>query len=45
MKDHYDFFMLFVFMAGIAALILFLLSGSLQKLMKAGVNNPTKTSS
>ena len=30
----YDFFMLFVFMSGAAAVILFLLSGKLQKMMK-----------
>ena len=30
----YDFFMLFVFMSGTAAVILFLLSGKLQKMMK-----------
>jgi POT family proton-dependent oligopeptide transporter len=33
MSDKYDFFMLFVFMAGIASLILFLLSGKLKKMM------------
>ncbi|HEX2607847.1 MAG TPA: peptide MFS transporter [Flavisolibacter sp.] len=33
MKDTYDFFMLFVFMGGIAALILFLLSKRLKRMM------------
>jgi proton-dependent oligopeptide transporter, POT family len=33
MNDMYDFFMLFVFMAGIAAIILFLLTKQLQKMM------------
>jgi proton-dependent oligopeptide transporter, POT family len=32
----YDFFMFFVFMAGIASLILFLISRQLQKMMRAG---------
>lgn len=36
MKDNYDFFMLFVFMAGIAAIILFLLTKQLQKMMQTG---------
>jgi len=31
--NNYDFFMLFVFMAGIASLILFLLAGKLRKMM------------
>ena len=33
MSTLYDFFMLFVFMGGIAALILFLLTKKLQKMM------------
>lgn len=33
-ENLYDFFMLFVFMSGTAAIILFLLSGKLQKMMK-----------
>ena len=33
-ENIYDFFMLFVFMSGAAAVILFLLSGKLQKMMK-----------
>ena len=33
-ENLYDFFMLFVFMSGAAAVILFLLSGKLQKMMK-----------
>jgi POT family proton-dependent oligopeptide transporter len=33
MRDMYDFFMLFVFMAGAASIILFLLSKRLQKMM------------
>lgn len=33
MKDNYDFFMLFVGMAGLASLILFLLTKKLQKMM------------
>lgn len=33
-ESLYDFFMLFVFMSGAAAVILFLLSGKLQKMMK-----------
>ncbi|MEX0635338.1 MAG: MFS transporter, partial [Ferruginibacter sp.] len=33
MKDNYDFFMLFVVMAGIASLILFMLSKKLQQMM------------
>lgn len=33
-ESLYDFFMLFVFMSGTAAVILFLLSGKLQKMMK-----------
>ena len=33
MNDMYDFFMLFVFMAGVASIILFLISGRLQKMM------------
>ena len=33
MENMYDFFMLFVFMSGIAALLLFLLSRKLQKMM------------
>ena len=36
MSNLYDFFMLFVFTAGIAALILFLLTKKLQKMMVAG---------
>jgi proton-dependent oligopeptide transporter, POT family len=36
--DLYDFFMLFVFMAGIASLILFLISSRLQTMMRAGSN-------
>jgi POT family proton-dependent oligopeptide transporter len=36
MNDNYDFFMLFVFMAGTASIILFLLSKQLQKMMHAG---------
>jgi len=36
MNNMYDFFMLFVFMAGIASVILFLLSKQLQKMMNAG---------
>ena len=35
METMYDFFMLFVIMSGIAALLLFLLSRSLGKLMTA----------
>jgi len=34
MSNKYDFFMLFVFMAGMASLILFLLSGKLKKMME-----------
>jgi POT family proton-dependent oligopeptide transporter len=34
MSSLYDFFMLFVVMSGVAALLLFLLSRSLQNLMK-----------
>ena len=33
MNNNYDFFMLFVVMAGIASLILFLLSKKLQQMM------------
>lgn len=33
MENTYDFFLLFVVMAGIAAIILFILSKKLQKLM------------
>ena len=33
-ENLYDFFMLFVFMSGTAAVILFLLSGKLHKMMK-----------
>lgn len=33
-ENLYDFFMLFVFMSGTAALILFVISGKLQKMMK-----------
>lgn len=33
-ENLYDFFMLFVFMSGTAAVVLFLLSGKLQKMMK-----------
>ena len=33
MKDNYDFFILFVAMAGVASLILFLLSKKLQQMM------------
>ncbi|MFI5153449.1 MAG: peptide MFS transporter [Chitinophagales bacterium] len=36
MSNKYDFFMLFVFLAGIASLILFLLTRKLQKMMRAG---------
>jgi proton-dependent oligopeptide transporter, POT family len=36
MTDMYDFFMLFVGMAGVASIILFLLSKQLQKMMNAG---------
>ncbi len=36
MNSMYDFFMLFVFMAGIASVILFLLSKKLQQMMHAG---------
>lgn len=36
MSNMHDFFMLFVFMAGTASLILFLLTGRLQKMMHAG---------
>jgi POT family proton-dependent oligopeptide transporter len=36
MNNMYDFFMLFVFMAGIASIILFLLSKQLQKMMHTG---------
>jgi POT family proton-dependent oligopeptide transporter len=36
MRDNYDFFMLFVFMAGAASLILFLISKKLQTMMNAG---------
>ncbi|NTS39452.1 peptide MFS transporter [Flavisolibacter sp. BT320] len=36
MKDNYDFFMLFVFMAGTASLILFLITRKLQTMMNAG---------
>ncbi|MGZ3848376.1 MAG: peptide MFS transporter [Flavisolibacter sp.] len=36
MNNMYDFFMLFVFMAGAASIILFLLSARLQKMMHAG---------
>jgi POT family proton-dependent oligopeptide transporter len=36
MQDNYDFFMLFVFMAGTASLILFLISKKLQTMMNAG---------
>ena len=37
----YDFFMLFVVMAAVAAVILFVLSTQLQKMMKAGIPNKT----
>ncbi len=37
MNNMYDFFMLFVFMSGIASLILFFLSKKLQKMMHSGV--------
>jgi len=37
MHNLYDFFMLFVFMAGIAALILFLLTKKLQRMMASNV--------
>jgi POT family proton-dependent oligopeptide transporter len=37
MKNHYDFFMLFVVMSTVAAVLLFILSTRLQKLMKADV--------
>jgi proton-dependent oligopeptide transporter, POT family len=36
MTDNYDFFMMFVFMAGLASLILFLLSKKLQSMMQQG---------
>ena len=36
MQDNYDFFMLFVFMAGVASLILFLISKKLQTMMQQG---------
>jgi POT family proton-dependent oligopeptide transporter len=36
MKDNYDFFMLFVFMAGVASLILFLSTKKLQTMMQQG---------
>jgi len=36
MKDNYDFFMLFVFMAGVASLILFLVTKKLQTMMQQG---------
>jgi POT family proton-dependent oligopeptide transporter len=36
MNNNYDFFLLFVFMAGVASLILFLLSRKLQTMMNAG---------
>ncbi|HEY1022445.1 MAG TPA: peptide MFS transporter [Flavisolibacter sp.] len=36
MKDNYDFFMLFVFMAGAASIILFLITRKLQTMMNAG---------
>jgi proton-dependent oligopeptide transporter, POT family len=36
MQDNYDFFMLFVFMAGVASIILFLLTRKLQRMMRAG---------
>jgi POT family proton-dependent oligopeptide transporter len=36
MRDNYDFFMMFVFMAGIASLILFLVSKKLQSMMQPG---------
>lgn len=36
MSNLYEFFMLFVFMAGAASLILFLIAKKLQKMMKAG---------
>jgi proton-dependent oligopeptide transporter, POT family len=38
MSNLYDFFMLFVFMSGIAALILFLLTRKLQKMMQASAS-------
>jgi proton-dependent oligopeptide transporter, POT family len=41
MNDMYDFFMLFVFMAGAAALILFLLTRQLQKMMHNRDNKTT----
>jgi POT family proton-dependent oligopeptide transporter len=34
MDNMYDFFMLFVFMSGVASLILFFLSKKLQKMMR-----------
>jgi POT family proton-dependent oligopeptide transporter len=37
MNNMYDFFMLFVFMSGIASLILFFLAKKLQKMMKSEV--------
>ena len=36
MADNYDFFMMFVFMAGLASLILFLVSKKLQTMMQQG---------
>ena len=36
MTDNYDFFMMFVFMAGLASLILFLVSKKLQTMMQQG---------
>ncbi|HEV7333437.1 MAG TPA: peptide MFS transporter [Flavisolibacter sp.] len=36
MRDNYDFFMLFVFMAGAASIILFLITRKLQTMMNAG---------
>lgn len=37
-ENLFDFFMLFVFMSGIAAVVLFLLSGKLRKMMEAHAN-------
>lgn len=36
MEDNYDFFMMFVFMAGLASLILFVVSKKLQTMMQQG---------
>ena len=42
MNNLYDFFMLFVVMAGVASVILFLISGKLQRLMQTGIQPPEK---